>query len=111
MLTEEFVGKLRMSIQDKIVLKDFFTTFAATKAQWALAKYQTKDIIPTFNLDVANPIISRERIAKVPQISHQVYNEFTKELIAKKKVSTAQNLSTQLYAHASVGYHSQEFFE
>ena len=43
-------------------------------------------------MDVANPILSRADIAKVGQISHQVYNEFTLESMSKKKTSTPQNL-------------------
>ena len=57
-------------------------------------------------MDVANPILSRADIAKVGQISHQIYNEFTVESMSKKKTSTPQNLVAQLYAHASVGYHN-----
>ena len=70
LLTEEFVGKLRKSVHDKLIIKDYFNSFNATKAQWALAKHQTKDLTPAFNMDVANPILSRADIAKVEQISH-----------------------------------------
>ena len=40
-----------------------------------------------------------------------IYKEFTTNLIEKKKAAAPENMAQMLYAHASVGYHNQEFFE
>ena len=78
---------------DKLVLKDYFNTLNATKVQWALAKNMTKELSPAYNLDVAGPILSRLEFQRVDQISHMVYDEFTKNLLEKRKAASPDNVA------------------
>lgn len=106
-----FVDTLQRQLLDKFIVKDYFNTTNATKIQWALSRYHTQRLTPTFHLDVANAVISRLSVSRVANVHHQIYNEIISESIKKKKGATTQNQATQMFAQASVNFHKQEFFE
>ena len=54
-----FVNKVQKSLEDKVIMLDYFNTFNTTKAVWALSRYQTRHIVPSYHLDAGNAIISR----------------------------------------------------
>ena len=86
-----FVNKVRKSLHDKVILLDYFNTFNSTKAQWALSRYQTRDIVPNFHLDPANALISRQEIAKVGSVSHAIYDSFANATMDRRKVFSRKN--------------------
>ena len=83
-----FVNRVQKSLQDKVILLDYFNTFNATKAQWALSRYQSRKIAPSFHLDPANALISRQEIGKVGSVSHATYDHFAKVTMDRRKVFT-----------------------
>lgn len=101
-----FVNKVQKSLEDKVIMLDYFNTINTTKAQWALSRYQTRDIVPSYHLDAANAIVSRQDLSKVSSVSHAIYKHIVDVSLSKRKVFTPQNQSIQLFAQASVGYHN-----
>ena len=65
-----FVDTLQRHILDKFIIKDYFNTIHATKIQWALSRYHTQRLTPSFHLDVANVVISRLGVSKVANVHH-----------------------------------------
>ena len=63
-----FVDRLEKTVQDKMILKDYFNTLSTTKIQWALAKYANKDLNPLYASDVAAAILPRSEHSVVKSV-------------------------------------------
>jgi len=106
-----FVDRLEKTVQDKMILKDYFNTLSTTKIQWALAKYANKDLNPLYASDIAAAILPRTEHSVVKSVAHATYNEIANETVKKKKNIATNNLSLQLFAHATMDLHNTAFFE
>jgi hypothetical protein len=71
----KFVTLLEKAVQEKFVLKDYFNTLNTTKIQWALAKYNNRNLNPLFSYDIASVILPRTEHSVVKSITHATYNE------------------------------------
>lgn len=65
-----FVNKVKKALHDKVILFDFFNTFHSTKALWALSKYESRKLAPSYHLDAGNTLMSRAELGKVSSVSH-----------------------------------------
>ena len=65
-----FVNKVKKALHDKVILFDFFNTFHSTKALWALSRYESRKLAPSYHLDAGNTLMSRADLGKVSSVSH-----------------------------------------
>jgi len=90
--------KVQKEVLDRVILKDYFNTLNATKMQWSLAKYLSRNLTPAFHLDPSSSILLRNDLSKAKSVSHRIFNEVTRETIRLKKRSTSMNMAVTLYA-------------
>jgi hypothetical protein len=88
-----FVNRLEKTVQEKIILKDYFNTLGTTKIQWALAKYANRTLNPLFASDVSAVILPRTEHSVVKSVSHATFNEIAAETLQKKKLTAPMNLA------------------
>ena len=73
-----FVNKVKKALHDKVIMFDHFNTFSSTKALWALSRFESHKIAPSYHLDAGNVLMSRADLSKVSSVSHGIYRDIIK---------------------------------
>lgn len=78
----QFMHDLENAANDRLVLKDKFTTVASANYLWGYAKFLNRKINPYFNTDPASCLLNRFQISKVTSVTERVPRQFVKEILA-----------------------------
>ena len=68
----QFIHDLENAANDRLILKEQFTTVASTNFLWGYAKFLNRKINPYFNTDPASCLLNRFQISKVTSVTERV---------------------------------------